>query len=651
MAKYDFPQIQSVKIRSFSIYKKDRKIVNIDEKVTSGIFCLAGANGLGKSTFLTILNYGLTGLVLDPSKGFFSPGEIAEKNNDFTESYFDGRIKESEKQNAEVELLFTVNNRYYRIVRGFFEIDALRKLEIYELSKNKKLFLPIKEGSSPENLNKKYQEEITKDIGIMKYEYFVFLQLYIFTFDENRRLLFWDYRALSNALSISFSNDLDDAEILIETMRKMEKYESDARNQRWQAKLKLDEIKKLTTNLKKPTSKDKKNYLEICNKDDQLQKKYDNISIEYNNLINSRNCLHSDILSLEIEYKKYFSDYSEPKSKLLNSTFIQMMTKNEECLICGAKGKYIIEKINKNIHKNTCPLCDTSITNEDSASKKSLLEKIKRIDNQISEKRKKLENIIKEMAGKELLMEKVDIDLKKIHQIKNKIEHDYPEFLDRLNDPNAYISRLKEQYQEFDKKSIESYKKRDKLKILFNSLERKIKKAYSEAETAFVPVFKELARSFIGYDLDIKFDSRNRKIKLILDLDSSTRIESHNLSESQRFFLDIALRMSLAIYLTTPENKATLLIDTPEGALDIAYETRVGKMFAYFINSYSQNIVMTSNINSSLLLISLAKNIKKSKMIMRRMLDWIDLSIVQKEEEKLFKKYFDNVESLLRKKR
>jgi len=647
MAKYSFPQIQNVKIRNFSLYKKGDLIVNIDENVTPGIFCLAGANGLGKSTFLTILNYGLTGLVLDPSKGFFSPSEITKENKDFTAGYFDGRIKANEKQNAEVELLFTVNGRYYRIVRGFFEIDSLRELEIYKLTKNKKMLLPIEKNTSPECLHKKYQEEITKDIGIKNYEYFVFLQLYVFSFDENRRLLFWDYRALSNALSVSFSDNLDDTEKYIDITRKIEKHESNARNHRWQAKLITKKIEELTSNKKKPTNKEKKDYIELCDNYDEVKKNHDNLSIECDTLISNRNILHSDILSLETKYKEYFSEYSEPKSKLLNSTFLQMMIKNEECLLCGAKGKYVIEKINKNIHKNSCPLCDTSISNDDSASKKNLLEKIKRIDKMISEKRMRLDTIIKEIVEKEFLIKKTDIEFKKLYQQKNKIERDYPEFLDN----DITISELKKRFLEFDQKSKESYNKRDELKPLFNILEKKMKKAYSEGETIFVPVFKELAKSFIGYDLEIKLMSKNGRLTLILDLDSSARTESYKLSESQRFFLDIALRMSLAIYLTTPDKEATLLIDTPEGALDIAYETRVGKMFAHFINTYSQNIVMTSNINSSLLLISLAKSVKGGKMTMRRMLDWIDLSIVQKEEEKLFKKYFDNVESMLRKKR
>jgi DNA repair exonuclease SbcCD ATPase subunit len=648
MAKFNFPQIKEIKIRNFSLYNKSNKIVNVEEKVANGIFCLAGANGLGKSTFLNIINYGFTGLVMAPGKIFFSPGEIYDANKDFTDTYFDGRIKEKEKEKAEVELLFNINKKYYRIVRGFFEKDTLREFEIYELSGNKKIYQSFKKKNTRENLNEKYKEEITKDMGLMKYEYFIFLQFYVLTFDENRRLLFWDDRSLSNALSISFNNNLDDAEALIKTMRDMEKHESKARNQRWQAKQISDEINKITENYKRPTSKDEKSYLNVCNKLDEIQKNYDNLSTEYDTLMDNRNYLYSDILDLEIKYKEYFSNYSEPMSELLNSPYIQMIKDDEKCLVCGAKGKYIVNKVIENIHKDYCPLCNTSISNEKTHEKSILFKKIKNIDSEISEKRSKLDKIIEEIVGKELIIKRTKVELEKFQKIKNKMERDYPQFMDGDNDMNAYVRRLREQYKEFDKKSKESYEKRDRLKPRFNSLERKIKKAYSETETVFVPVFRNLAKSFIGYDLEIRFVSKNRKISLVLDLDASARTESHKLSESQRFFLDIALRMALAIYLSTPDNEATLFIDTPEGSLDIAYENRVGKMFAEFINSYSQNILMTANINSSQLLISLAKDIKKNKMGMKRMLDWIDLSVVQISEEKLFKKYFDNVESILR---
>jgi DNA repair exonuclease SbcCD ATPase subunit len=323
----------------------------------------------------------------------------------------------------------------------------------------------------------------------------------------------------------------------------------------------------------------------------------------------------------------------------------------EECVICGAKGKFIVDKINENIHRGFCPLCNTNISDDVNKNKDNLFNSIKEIDNEISNKETELNDLINEIQGKELLKDKAEFDYRQLQEIKMKIEHEYPQISGQSTDIGILLMKLNEQFKEFDDKSKESYEKRDKLKPILNKLQRKTKNAYNEAEIEFVPIFKNLAKSFIGYDLDIKLETKGRNLALVLELDSSARTESYKLSESQRFFLDIALRMALAIHLSAPDNEATLMIDTPEGSLDIAYENRAGKMFAEFINNYSQSILMTANINSSQLLVALAENCKKKKMDMKRMLNWIDLSVVQIEEEDLFRKCFDNIETILRRKK
>ena len=77
------PKIQEIVINEFSLYKLKSEIV-LD--MNDGVFCLAGANGLGKSTFISILSYALTGIVVDPKKNFASVNSIPKffKNNERT---------------------------------------------------------------------------------------------------------------------------------------------------------------------------------------------------------------------------------------------------------------------------------------------------------------------------------------------------------------------------------------------------------------------------------------------------------------------------------------------------------------------------------------------------------------------------------------
>ncbi len=93
--KYNFPKIKKVKLRNFSLYTKK---TSIEEDINIGVFCLAGANGLGKTTFLNAINYGLTGIVLQPEKEVYIPDEIVKWNKGYTERYFQGRIKAEDKE-------------------------------------------------------------------------------------------------------------------------------------------------------------------------------------------------------------------------------------------------------------------------------------------------------------------------------------------------------------------------------------------------------------------------------------------------------------------------------------------------------------------------------------------------------------------------
>jgi len=115
-------------------------------------------------------------------------------------------------------------------------------------------------------------------------------------------------------------------------------------------------------------------------------------------------------------------------------------------------------------------------------------------------------------------------------------------------------------------------------------------------------------------------------------------------SESQRFFIDIALRMALSEFMA--EGAATLLIDTPEGSLDIAYEARAGSMFSNFVLE-GNRVLMTANLRSSQLVLRLAQLQKSAGMQVVRMTDWTDLSEVQQSEEALFTEAYNTIDAAL----
>lgn len=654
--KYNFLKIEKVVIRNFTLYSIKNNATLIDEKINNGVYCLAGANGLGKTTFLNIVNYCLTGLVLEPGKDVLSPSEIVKSNKRYTDRYFEGRIAAANKLDAEVEIVFKISDKTYRIIRGFEDRETLKLLEVYTIKKNKKQTLIGLSDKTPIELNEVYEKSLTNEIGIGKFEYFIFLQLYVLTFDENRRMIFWDNRASTNVLSIAFSYNLTDTERILELKREMENLESYGRNSRWQAtQIKKEREKLLETQKEKKLINWEELKEEYDNLNIELEKNEElsnNIKIEYDTLLKRQNIINSELLQIKLKYKKVFSQYTEPRSKLLDNQYLKYSKKENCCFLCGAKGHHVVDQIERNVLKDACPVCDTQINNVENKNQEHLLKHLEQIDKQIEKNDNELERLIYEGDTKKVELEKAEHGYfaakeklekfeKENSQISFKETGDLP--MDQL------IEQFKDRFKKEDKKSKDYYKKRDKLKPEYENLINKVNDSYKEAERYFVPLFKKIAKSFIGLDLNIYFLQKGGKdIVLNFELLGTARTESHQLSESQRFFLDIALRMALAVFLSKNGNEATLLIDTPEGSLDIAYESRVGKMFADFVIDYNQNIIMTANINASHLLISLAEKCRDSKMQFRRMLEWTELTEIQKEGEHLFTQVYKNIEKTLK---
>jgi hypothetical protein len=338
---------------------------------------------------------------------------------------------------------------------------------------------------------------------------------------------------------------------------------------------------------------------------------------------------------------------------MLENVNVQLALKKHECCVCGSQGAYIVDSIEKNIYKDNCPLCNTPINDSDNSEQKQLFKLIQKHDEKIAAKNSELDELIVEVEGKKIEVEKAEITFNNAKEKLDDFTEENPDlsFLTGDKKVDSLIEQYRSQFKTYDDKAVEEYASRDRLKPGYEKLLRKVEQGYKEAQTVFVPTFKKLAKSFIGLDLNIQPTRSNKGIKLVLEVQDTARTESFQLSESQRFFLDIALRMSLAIFLSKEGKGATMLIDTPEGSLDIAYESRVGNMFAEFAVAYHQNLFITANINASQLIVSLAEKCGKRIMTFRRMLEWTDPSEIQREGEKLFKQVYKRIEAALNRKK
>lgn len=647
-----FPKIVRIELNQFSLYTRTP---NIQIDVSNGVFCLVGANGLGKSTFLAAVNFAITGIVRDPNRKFESVDEFYKYTSSYSSQFFEGRISEEDREAASISIHLQVGSNLYKLTRGIFEPDELQELTI--LNSNSGEINYDGSNQTADERQQSYKEGITKDIGLATFQQFVFLQHFVLTFDESRHLLFWDQRALNQALFLCMGTDYKKAKTADRIFREMEKAASLARNYNWRASQVNSEIKMLRDALQKPEPEvdleDLGDQHQLLQQEmEELEQSLDSKRNHFNDAQLQWMEASAELTTLQDQYSKEFARYAQQHSSVENHPLIITSISQEKCQICGAEGGKIATVIRNKIKQDKCPLCDSPISKQEHDP--DFMLKLQELDKSMVSAKKHLKttrqtmerisNDVKELETQRRVKfaELQEFETKNeefLYRLKSNMPEQELNLQAKINEVNTYLERKKNKYDE-----------RDKLKAEYLSLQRELEDHYTVAQMSFVPSFRELARLFLGVDVDIRMDFSRSVASLgailTFEMRGSIRRQDQQLSESQRFFLDIALRMALAQYVSNEDAEACLFIDTPEGSLDIAYESRVGQMFARFVET-NHDIMMTANINSSQILRRLASICGKEKMTLHRMTTWTDLSEVQLTEEHLFQDALTKIQNAL----
>ena len=649
--RFRLPRIHSFDLRRFSLFSRKP---NISTRLSLGVYCLAGANGLGKSTYIAALNFALTGIVPEPGRRFASAEEYFKHSHEFSQNYFAGRIVEGDRRAAEVSVKFTLGDQFYHLVRGVFEPDQLRGLTIRHNNGNGRIFVDGEKLTAKGRLDT-YQSRVSSDIGLESFEQFVFLQNYIFTFDERRHLLFWDHTVLEQVLYMTFGVSPKQAQRAEDLRRESERAGSLARNANWQAaqfKTKIQELESAIALSRTMPHDDEidaeSHYKALTANQVEVTKRLKKVDSALSDITVRIADLSAQLVALRGEYEREYSRRLQERADPRQHPVIKASIATQQCGVCGTTGDAVGRQIQDKLNADLCPLCASPIVPYRANRKLGSLQKL---DEAISQKNLQLRDGINEKQRLSEERNVVDSELDTISARLDAFEKQNEAFLKELrvrsgsaSELDGVLARYREQMAEYLAKKKTYYRRRDDKLRTRAVLQKKLIEGYASAEEQFVPMFKDLAENFLGLDLGIRLDaSESAGVSMVLEVKDTARREVYQLSESQRFFIDIALRMALIQYMSDIQGKGCLLVDTPEGALDIAYESRAGDMFARFVAAGFQ-LIMTANINSSQLLLALAKRCGSEKMGISRMTEWTELSKVQLQEEGLFEKAYQTIQ-------
>jgi DNA repair exonuclease SbcCD ATPase subunit len=621
-------------------------IDSIQFDIPEGILCLAGANGLGKSTFLQVLNYGLTGVAFKPNQKFTSVDDYCRDIMGFTEDYFQGRISPEDKEICEIELELLIGDDRIVLRRGFVESTELRALEIHSDGTT-----AAYEEASPEERHEAYETFVVQKSGLSSFNEFIFVQSFVLTFDERRHLLFWDPKVLETCLLIFVGVNKDERAQVERLRRQMERAESRVRNLVYDIKQTKDRLADLEAIAKgrKTSKKDERTYAEY----EALKDRVDGISNEVAaidaKILDARLSIADSsarLASLRSSYKAEFEARLNARRAAANHPVVKSSIVEEKCDVCGSQGEAVAEHINSALENNKCPLCGAEQRHDRNSER--LVQRLKELDSLLAGERKNIDSKTLEISQLETSKSKRIAERDDFLEELREFEAEHSEVLADTSDTIGGIEKLRQVYKEnIVTVSAERDKQRQLSKQLagqYKEAQKRLEQRFLDVRDRFVPSFNELAHLFLGVDLDILLESRDKSLTLALEVKRTRRRASHELSESQRFFIDIALRMAFAQFSSTSEAKAPLYIDTPEGSLDLAYEDQAGKMIAKFAQDH--RVFMTANVNTSQLLRSVAINSRHSGLSIQRLYRWTELSEIQEPQEKKFDTTLREIEKL-----
>lgn len=634
------PRIIEAKIINFSLYSGTSE-VNVD--FSKPIVCLAGANGLGKSTLLNILCYALTGWVRESDYQFKSIKDLRVRDyQSFAFEYFIGRVQETDKEVADVQLKFELGQKKFNVKRGFNKKASFISWGLED------------QDQYSESLNEEeYETTITKLAGLVNFSQFVFLIHYILYFDENKELLLWNSMLTTSALFLLFGIDASEAAKADDLAKKIDHLETKYKHSSWDISKENQYISNLKKELESSlTEKDEEQYFNLRSHHQNLTECYDELQSKINKILYEQNSYNSRIASLTAQRfafrREYDSLYSEAFlgghiNKVKNHPLVKELLDHNKCSICNQNSvnNFIIEKINE----EKCPFCGLKL-NGNSFDINDISEKLMKFDEKIIKIDFEIEDIKNKFINNEFEQRSLE---KKIFELNEELSKISTNFSKQDNNKaiNDLISQHITRIKKLEEKKNQYRDERDIVKGEVDKLRKKLSNAYIKAQEEFLPIFKNLAKKFTGLDVNISiretYRNQRPEIKFSLEIESTDRIYKHQLSESQRYFIDIALRMAFILYVSNTTDGGMLLLDTPEGSLDIAYETNAGEMLADF-SRYNKQLILSANINSSGLLTSLAENCGKEKFNLVKMFEWSSLSDVQNKRYPLFESVLNDLE-------
>lgn len=622
-----FPLLQQLVTEHYGLYPGADKQGRFDVTFRDGLTLILGANGLGKTTLVTMLFRMLTGTAdIDLPDGRIGSADLKVQNLDnWSKRQFAQRVNDGAR-GATAQLQFQLGSRRFQVERRLTDL-ALTALVI--------------DGAPAEAEEATYRTAITDAAELGSFgDWILVLRTLVFFF-EDRRALVWDPGAQRQLLRALL---LTPAQAQEWTKRERSILELDSRMRNLQAALRREEKERDKVVRKVTAAPGVREALAAAEaRLTQLHEQHARLVQRIDITETSRHRARLDALRAEAEQDKALRElerarllaidaYLPDTDKSIHFILARLMS-DETCLVCGTEEVGDKRRaLEQAVEHRQCVVCDSKLAAPEHP-------------------------VVTEITDERLHALKVSYDAFAVQaadqtRVRNAANADHLSTSTDLaacgqerDETDQQIRALMLQLPPDQRRVTEQQKKLETVAEMVTELRAQLKVArtefaeflgahraqISQFSEAIKAKFGEAAEGFLFEDSQLNWAPTRTQVgqagadgaeaveypAFAVDLTGSDfgglkrREDPNEVSESQREFIDLAFRIAL-VHVASPQNAATLVIDAPESSLDAVFVARAATVLGQFAqtgNGTGNRLVVTSNLGAGQLVPQLLKEI------------------------------------------
>lgn len=633
-----FPVFQSLTVDDYGLYpgQKDGP-EGLQIRFEPGLTLVVGANGLGKTTLITLLFRMLVGPFDIPQLGVGDELGFrrlaAAPVPPYQRTMFAARVGDR-AANATARL-------EYQLGQTKFEIE--RRLD------NLALRSAIVGGTACEDEDA-LQRLVAEHAGLGSFGDFILMLRYLVFYFEDRRQLVWDASAQRQLLRMLF---LPPDVALRWTEMERSILQNDSRMRNFQAVVGKEE-KLLAKSLAKASdavelraelqaldalqepSRQRLEDLERLT-DDLDKRRQDarltNLRAKQEREARFRALEHAKLLAIEARF---------PGRLETGRYMIAHLMSEQDCLVCGSHAPEAAAVYAHRLENGRCVVCDSDLKKSE-----QIVEAREVADERVTKAERLLDAADRELGGSTRDREAAEADFDRhtaemtllrseiatrsarLSQIVDLLPPDEAALRQQRTELAAIRGRLESMKAELAAE-----------RAAFRGFVEECTDALLSSSAEIVAVFEQFAGKFLSERVSLTWTSRPAAVgqggeaipfpAFELNMTGSDfnetvrRAGPDDVSESQREFIDLAFRMSLM--KTSGGGASGLVIDTPESSLDAVFAKRAGETLIRFGEDAGNTVLVTSNLIEGSLLPTLIGGIARTPEKGERLIDLFEVA-------------------------